>query len=119
MSYDIRLKDKKTNKTIELNEPHQIKGGTYCLGGTTECWLNITYNYSPFFYKIFGKKGIRIIYGKIAKKSIPILEKAIGKLKDDINNDYWKPTEGNAKEALKGLLELAKIAPPNAIWSGD
>ena len=51
MSYDINIVDPTTGETIETADPHHIAGGTYQVGGTTRLWLNITYNYSPFFYR--------------------------------------------------------------------
>ena len=39
-------------------------------------------------------------------------------LGDDVNPDYWKSTEGNAKRALLQLLAMAKIRP-DGIWDGD
>lgn len=51
MSYDINIVDPITGETIETADPHHIAGGTYCVGGTTRLWLNITYNYSPFYYR--------------------------------------------------------------------
>lgn len=118
MSYDVRLKDSVTDDTIVFDSPHQIKGGTYALGGTTEAWLNITWNYSKHFYRVFGEKGIRELYGKTGAESLSILEKAIAQLKDDVSDDYWKDTEGNAKKALLGLLAFAKMRP-DGIWDGD
>ena len=118
MSYDICLSDPITKDTILLDASHQIKGGTYALGGTNEAWLNVTYNYSKHFYKVLGEEGIRSIYGKTGAESIPILEKAVAQLKDDVNEDYWAATEGNAKRALLGLLAFAKIRP-DGIWDGD
>ena len=120
MSYDIELKDPVTRKTIELEMPHQIRGGTYAVGGTTEAWLNITYNYAPIFYRedVLGEKGIRGIYGMTGAESIPVLQKAIAALSDDVNPDYWEPTEGNAKRALCGLLAFAQQRP-DGVWEGD
>lgn len=118
MSYDIYLVDPKTKETIWFNEPCDVKGGTYVPGGTTEAWLNITYNYGKIYYEIFGDKGIRAIYGKTGEESIPLLEQGIGKLQGDTDPDYWKPTEGNAKAALLNLIKLAKMAP-HGIWNGD
>lgn len=118
MSYDISLVDAVTKETLHLDEPHQMKGGTYCPGGTTEAWLNVTYNYSKLFRKVFGENGIRTIYGTTGADSIPILEKAIHILGDDTDPDYWKPTEGNVKQALCKLLALAKMRP-DGVWSGD
>ena len=118
MSYDITLNDPVTKRVIEI-EPHTIQGGTYQVGGTTETWLNITYNYAEHFYRLIDReKGIRFLYGKTGAESIPILKKAISKLKDDVVGDYWEPTEGNAKEALKGLLYFAEIRP-DGVWDGD
>ena len=119
MSYDISLNDPVTKEVIQFDSPHQIVGGTYALGGTKEAWLNITYNYSIFYYKVINKKdGIRYLYGKTGAEAIPILEKAIKKLKDDVNPDYWEATQGNAKQALYGLLAFAKMRP-DGIFDGD
>jgi len=117
MSYDIYLLDPATKKVVEFDQSHDLKGGTYALGGTTEAWLNITYNYSNHFYRVLGDKGIRTIYGMTAADSIPLLEKAIVQLKDDVNPDYWKSTEGNAKIALMSLLGLARMKL-DGIWDG-
>jgi len=96
-----------------------MKGGTYAIGGTTEMHLNITYNYSEHYYRTIDPEiGIRCLYGKSADETIPILEKAIGLLKNDTDRDYWKDTEGNAKRALIQLLVLAKMRP-DGIWNGE
>jgi len=118
MSYDIRLADPDTGHTIEFDEPHQEMGGTHTIGGTTEAWLNITYNYGTHFYHVFGNKGIRTIYGMTGEDSKKVLGAAISLLGDDIDEDYWKATEGNAKKALTGLLLFANQAP-NGVWEGD
>ena len=118
MSYDIDLKDPITKETLEFDSAHQIKGGTYAIGGTTEASLNITYNYANQFSKVLGDKGIRSIYGMTGAESIPVLKKAISRLKDDIDDDYWKSTEGNAKRSLLGLVALAEMRP-DGIWDGD
>ena len=117
MSYDIYLADK-NGKTIELDKPVDFRGGTYAAGGTTEAWLNVTYNYSKHYCHVFGEKGIRTIYGMTGQESIPILEAAIEQLSEDEDPDYWKPTEGNARKALCNLLALAMLAP-KGIWEGD
>ena len=39
-------------------------------------------------------------------------------LGDDVDDDYWKPTEGNAKRALYGLLAMAQMRP-DGVWGGD
>ena len=113
MSWDISLLDPVTKKTLTSDVKHDIKGGTYCLGGTNNLWLNITYNYGP----IYHEHGLDIneIAGKEAVDVIPVLDKVISELKDDVNDDYWQPTEGNAKKALIGLRALFKLRPDGVI----
>lgn len=118
MSYDISLLDPITKKIVEFEQPHCRKGGTYQAGGTCEAWLNVTYNYSKHYRKVFGDKGIRTIYGMTGEDSIPILEKAISLLGNDVADNYWEPTEGNAKKALYDLLTFAQLKP-DGVWDGD
>lgn len=118
MSYDIKLKDPVTNQTICFDNPHDIRGGTYQVGGCVEAWLNITYNYSECFHKALGENGIRTIYGMSGAESIPVLVNAIDLLGNDKTEDYWEPTEGNAKSALFNLLAFARMRP-DGIWWGD
>ena len=118
MSYDISLVDSVTKETLEVETPHLLQGGTYAVGGTTEAWLNVTYNYAKHFYRVFGEKGIRTIYGMTGAESIPVIKNAMSQLKDDVDPDYWKSTEGNAKRALAGLLALAQLRP-DGVWEGD
>ena len=54
MSYDISLKDPVTKETLTVDEPHFMTGGTYQVGGCRELWLNITYNYGPFYRRDDG-----------------------------------------------------------------
>ena len=118
MSYDIYLTDPVTKEPIVCDVPHFMRGGTYCLEGDTKLHLNVTYNYAKIYYFTIGEKGIRTIYGMSAASSIPLLESAINQLKDDKTENYWEPTEGNAKAALIQLLALAKMRP-DGIWKGD
>ena len=119
MSYDIDLLDPVTKKTIQFDEKHHMTGGTYQLGGSHEASLNLTYNYAPHYYRTLdAENGIRSLYGTTGAESIPRLEAAIAQLGDDVDDDYWKPTEGNAKRALCQLLALAKMRP-DGVWDGD
>ncbi len=120
MSYDINLNDPVTHEVIFFDHPHDMRGGTYAMGGTREAWLNVTYNYAKFYYRedVLGEDGIRSIYGKTGAESIPILERAIAALGDDVDLDYWKATEGNAKRPLCQLLAMAQMRP-DGIWDGD
>jgi hypothetical protein len=134
MSYDIELTDPVTGDTLELDSPHHMRGGTYQVGGTSRAHLNVTYNYGTHFRRTFGhdgiplddwqrmfgggETGIRSIYGMTGAASIPVLRQAASKLGDDVDSDYWRPTEGNAKRALMQLIALAEMRP-DGIWQGD
>ena len=118
MSYDIQLIDQDTGQIIFFDEPMFTEGGTYVVGGSHYATLNITYNYAEHFYNLFGDKGIRSFYGMTARESIPHLQEGLAVLGNDVSDDYWEPTEGNAKRALIQMLSLALMAP-NAIWDGD
>lgn len=117
MSYDIYLNEPEGG-TCQL-EIHGIRGGTYAMGGTNEAWLNVTYNYSKHFHKhVDSEQGIRWLYGKTGKETIPRLAEAISALKPDESDDYWESTEGNARLALMGLKVFAE-ARPDGVWAGD
>lgn len=118
MSYDLGLRDAITGEHLELDEPHQMKGGTYAIGGCDTADINITYNYAGHFRRVMGNGGIRILYGKTGAESIPILESAIAGLGNDVDDDYWNATEGNAKRALQHCLALARMRP-DGVWDGD
>lgn len=140
MSYDIYLRDRVTKETVHFDTPHQMAGGTYAVGGTTEAWLNVTYNYAQWYYKdgVFpnngeDNSGIRSIYGLSGADSIPVLEhaiktlenmtedlseKEIQKYKDGGAGGYWTPTRANAIRPLYQLLAMAKMRP-DAVWDGD
>jgi hypothetical protein len=121
MSYWATLEDSNGN-TVELSEVHHEAGGTYALGGTTEATLNITYNYSGWFGKVFpdtgliNKRGLRYLHKMTAANSLPVLRTAIANLGTDTDPDYWKATQGNARAALESLLRLAKTAPADSVW---
>ena len=117
MSYDISLNDPVTKKPLELVTAHLMRGGIYAIGGTNLAELNITYNYWPHFTSL-GPKGIREIYDKTGAESIPLLKAAAAFLADNVDDDYWKPTEGNAKRALLQLIALAELRP-DGVWGGD
>lgn len=137
MSYDIFLTDPVTGDTLELPEPHFMRGGTYALGGTNEARLNVTYNYARYLRLVFEElpaprpkapawlhelggpvEGIRTIYGLTGAESQEELARAILLLKNDVTDDYWEATEGNVKRALMQLRALATMCP-DGIWSGD
>jgi len=55
---------------------------------------------------------------KTGAESIPILKAAIDDLQDNVSDNYWDATEGNAKRALCGLLAFARMRP-DGVWDGD
>lgn len=118
MSYDIYLGDPVTGETLHADTEHHVRGGTYAFGGTDELWLNITWNYGKHYRRVMGEKGIRTIYGMTGAESTSVLKAAIDALGDDVHDDYWEPTEGNAKRALHGLLAFAQMRP-DGVWKGD
>lgn len=133
MSYDIELKDPVSGEIIQFDFLHQMRGGNYVVGGTTEARMNITYNYSRWYYKAFGDKGIRTIYEMTGTDSIPVLENAITFLKnlqEDLTDEeieeyknhsergYWMPARENAIKPLYQLLTMAKMRP-DGVWDGD
>ena len=119
MSYDIDLTDPVDGSVLKADHDHHMRGGTYCVGGSNELSLNITWNYAKHYVRVVdSEKGIRWLYGKTGLESIPVLTAAIDALGDDTSDDYWEPTEGNAKRALHGLLTMAKMRP-DGIWNGD
>ena len=137
MSYDISLCDPVTGDVLQLDTPHHMRGGIYAMGGTTDASLNVTYNYAKHYYPLFPARkvsspivaargweigeelgGIRSIYGLTGAESIPVLQGVINKLGDDVADDYWAATEGNAKRALSQLLALAQMRP-DGVWLGD
>ncbi len=119
MSYDIYLCEPGTEEPIELGVRHEVKGGTYLMGGSSEAWLNITYNYGEFYREtIDSEEGIRWIYGKTGAECLPVLQKAVDKLGIKTSSDYWEATSGNAGHALLGLIAFAQ-ARPDGVFRGD
>ena len=115
MSWDCCLCDPVTDETIILDAPQQMRGGTYQIGGSKELYLNVTYNYGKIIRKVMNGKALDYLDGMTGLESIPLLERAISKLSNEVNSDYWTATEGNVKRALIQLLTLAKMQP-YGIW---
>jgi len=109
MSWDVYLKDEKGNT---FSVPLFKEGGTRLRDGCSKTKLNITYNYSPFYYKyISSQKGLRFLNGKKAKLVKGILAHAVENLGIKGDGAYWKSTKGNAGFALSILLEWVKKYP--------
>lgn len=107
MSWWVSLS--KDGKLVKV-ESH-VEGGTYCLGGSDRADLNVTYNYSQFFSRCFGQKGLGRLHGRKAKSVTRLLEEAVRKLGTKRDDNYWKRTSGNAGYALSILLRWARQHP--------
>lgn len=135
MSYDISLIDPVTKEILVTDAPHQMRGGTYAIGGTDEMWLSVTYNYGRWYRKdyAFGKNGIRSINGLSGAESISVLKNAIAGLEEskeelpeeEVNqcleqgiSGYWMPTRENAIRPLYQLLAMAQMRP-DGVWESD
>lgn len=108
MSYDIYIVGK-DGRPLHGEHRLDLRGGTYLVGGTTEAYLNVTYNYAEHF-------DFKWLDGKPVGDTMDVLLDAVDDLQDDITDNYWEPTEGNCREAVKGLLELARLFP-DGTWS--
>ena len=128
MSYDIELKNKVTNETAKMRHSQYVRGGTVParLNPMTgelepteqvEAHINITYNYSHYYYEatdsdprfahdkvsahyadgthgpIKTEYGIRGLYGATPAESIPMLIDMIEKIKAK----YTMKTENGLK----------------------
>ena len=141
MGYDIQLVRGKSRAKINAKFGDIPKGGNYRMGdedeAVTEADLSfhITYNYSWYLYETIDKeKGVRAIYGMKGKDARKLLEAAIPKLNDMIEQEtktgkildktgnradrcspwstnYWDTNARNAKKAVEGLINLCLIAP--------
>lgn len=129
MSYEIRVLYKKNKEPVVLSDPYVLKFNDLRLL-VSEATINITYNYAKWFQKLwpapegskkddatafgqmFGQsnQGIRSLYGRDMNEIVSELDRAINTLRGRKDGDYWKPTQGNAKEALKDLRGIFKHA---------
>ena len=116
MSWDLRLT--KDGVTVCADNPHNIRGGTYCVNENCRLELNITYNYGEVFALLWrGVPFARVFNGVEASESIKIIDAALCFFLECHNDyDYWYPTLGNVKRALENMRELATLAPPDATW---
>jgi len=112
MSWDCTLEHQTGDTAVLPDGMRAPNGGTYVAGGTSEAWLNITYNYTVHFHRVLDtEKGLAWLNGRKANDTIARLETAVSSLTGERDRDYWAGTEGNAKVALQGLLDMAKALP--------
>lgn len=58
-----------TAMLFTVDQPHQIAGGTFARGGTTELWVNVTYNYSTIIGRVL-EGGWRALHGKRIEETL-------------------------------------------------
>ena len=118
MSWTFDFCDPVTNEVLKTDEKHFMFGGTVCVGGTNAMSLDVTYNYSVIINRVIDGHGYtyaKFFNEKTGAEIIPMLKEAISKLSDDVDEDYWKATEGNAKRILCQLLAFAQMRPDAVI----
>ena len=88
------------------------EGGTQAVGGSTEAWVSITFNYAEVYF-LFNFDLRKTLDGKKASTVLPKLKKVWNKLKGckPFKNDYWAPTPGNAGVPIKLILGWAEQHP--------
>lgn len=152
MSYDIRLKNRITSETASMRHPQYVRGGTVravmdertgqlVQAEQVEADINITYNYSHYYYEatdgdsrfahdevsayyadgttgpIEIEYGIRGLYGKTPAESIPMLMDMIAKIKQkytDENGD-WIETERRKAIYLRAGKRISEREEIDAI----
>ena len=86
------------------------------MDGSTDASLNVTFNYSGFYYAHLNfDGGLRWLDKKPAHTTIDSLRSAILELGFNQDADYWAVTPGNAGYALWILLAWATLHP-DAKW---
>lgn len=152
MSYDIELKNKVTGETTTMRHPQYVRGGNVParLNPMTgeleqaeqiEASINITYNYSHYYYEatdsdprfahdkvsahyadgtqgpIKTEYGIRGLYGKTPAESIPMLMDMIEKIKQNYTdeNGEWIETERTKTVYLRNGQEIPEREEIDAI----
>ena len=156
MSYDIRLKNKATGETARMKHPQYVKGGTVravmdertgqlVQAEQIEADINITYNYSHYYYEatdgdirfahdevsayyadgttgtIETKYGIRGLYGATPAESIPMLIDMIEKIKAKYTDESgeWIDTERTKTVYYKNGRQISEKHFIDAIMHKD
>jgi hypothetical protein len=116
MSYYVKMYDPETKKTVNFKYKHGYQGSNFILGGTTEAFVNITYNYAKYYKETIDKDtGLYSLHNKTGKEALPIIQKAINELGIDYNENYWAATRGNAGYALLAIEFFCRMRPDGII----
>jgi hypothetical protein len=129
MGYSIDIVNKHTKRTVRIGDScfNEIDissfddyGSTICIDGTDTLSTNITYNYAPFFEKVFGENGIRSIYGISFNEAVRKLQHAEQIFSSADKTDikwvlkYEEPTE-DEKKRIEQILHC-KWERPSGYW---
>ena len=123
MSYDISYVDSLTKEPIQVS-PYSSQGGTFQIEKTiinneevwspsliTDCEINITYNYSVFYYKYLDSElGIRWLYGKSGDVVKSALIKTIISLSNEIDFKQTQFSE-NEDNLINAINRISSIIP--------
>lgn len=127
MSYSLEIQNPETGEVLETQQPHTIKGGTYCLDGTTRLELNITYNYSAFFHRpevlgatdeekqahdedwISDHTGLHRLVGMTVAEAIPLVSSAIRVLKNEHLDKDGNPYDMFTKYSKETQAEIDSL----------
>lgn len=122
MSYDISLQDHEDEYVLV---PHFLEGGVVRAGinssgelipvPTYIASVNVTWNYNEVYVPRFGVSLRGMIEGKLGMETWVDLATYAAILGTDKDEDYWKPTEGNAG-AILDLLAGWAVMHPTAKW---
>lgn len=125
MGWSISIVDEK-GEVVSAPETHQLKGGTYALGGQKELELSETFNYSSTLRNVFPWRTInnQVVYGiwtldgMSTEDAKHLLVQAVNQIIEEgvtenvslmPHDNYWEPTLGNALAMLLRMLELSRL----------
>lgn len=123
MSYDIAIICKCCEQPLKFETPQHLVASNVPFDPVTETILprseaktNITFNYGKHFRVALGGEGVYSLHGKPVAETLSALREAISKLGEDVTDNYWDATEGNAKRALETLVQMAEAVGVKGYW---
>ena len=122
MSWDIEIVDD-NDKLMQCSTKHQMRGGTIRVDrdmnqvAVADAELNITYNYSAQYTKVWDDySGLYDRFNdKKASECISDLALAVEMLGTETDDDYWVATSGNAGKAAEDFLWLCQQCPDGTV----
>lgn len=115
MSKTVKLVYPGTGETVAADfhkEGALVSGPSPDRMGSRSAEMSVTGNYHGHIVRVTGwEDGLRELYGRTARETIPALERAVAELGTEQSVDYWESTPGNAGAALATLLSWAREFP--------